>query len=66
MYLLTCLFIEIFFRMNTKTVSDYWKKAVSITTGKEKKDRSGGYSLVFAGSVFSLLGCNYLYKYSFI
>ena len=46
-----------------ESITDHLKNAVVFSTGKRKKDRSGAYSLFFAGSMFSLLGFNYLHKY---
>ena len=40
------------------------KHALSITSGKEKKNRTGSYTLMFSGTMFTLLGSTYLVKYS--
>lgn len=38
------------------------KHALSITSGKEKKNRTGSYTLMFSGTMFTLLGSTYLVK----
>lgn len=48
--------------MDSQGIVDYMKQAMTIPIKREKKDHSGATSLIFAGTMFSLLGCNYLFK----
>lgn len=48
--------------MDSQGIVDYMKQAMTIPIKREKKDHSGATSLLFAGAMFSLLGCNYLFK----
>lgn len=50
--------------MDSQGLVDYMKQAMTIPIKREKKDHSGATSLIFAGTMFSLLGCNYLFKYN--
>ncbi len=44
-------------------IRDSLRHALSISYGKEKKNRTGAYTLMFSGTMFTLLGSTFLVKY---
>lgn len=47
----------------TSDIRDSLRHALSISCGKEKKNRTGAYTLMFSGTMFALLGSTFLVKY---
>lgn len=44
-------------------IKDSFRNALSISCGKEKKNRTGALTLMFSGTMFTLLGSTFLVKF---